>query len=87
MRQGRRTGTGAAVYRRAVRAPTGARRDCFHVKSRGHRPAPVHNPGAGLDILQGDKPAIFQAASLAFRAADVVMGRRDAGRGNEPCGS
>jgi antirestriction protein ArdC len=43
--------------------------------------------GAWLDILKGDNRAIFQAASLASKAADVVMGRRDARNGIEPCGS
>jgi antirestriction protein ArdC len=43
--------------------------------------------GAWLDILKGDNRAIFQAASLASKAADFVMGRRDARNGIEPCGS
>ena len=30
-----------------------------------------------LDIMRGDKQAIFQAATLAGKAVDVVMGRRD----------
>jgi len=31
--------------------------------------------GAWLDILKGDNRAIFQAASMASRAADFIMGR------------
>ena len=42
--------------------------------------------GAWLEILQGDNRAIFQAASMASRAADFVMGRRDAGRGQHNAG-
>jgi antirestriction protein ArdC len=34
--------------------------------------------GAWLEVLKGDNRAIFQAASLASKAADVVMGRRSA---------
>ena len=40
-----------------------------------------------LEILKGDNRAIFQAASLASKAADFVMGGRDARNGIEPCGS
>jgi antirestriction protein ArdC len=43
--------------------------------------------GAWLDVLKGDNRAIFQAASLASKAADFVMGRRVARNGVEPCGS
>ena len=43
--------------------------------------------GAWLEVLKGDNRAIFQAASLASKAADFVMGRRDAGKGIEPSGS
>jgi len=43
--------------------------------------------GAWLDVLKGDNRAIFQAASMASKAADFVMCRRDAGKGIEPCGS
>jgi antirestriction protein ArdC len=32
--------------------------------------------GAWLEILKGDKRAIFQAASMASKAADFVMGRK-----------
>jgi antirestriction protein ArdC len=32
-----------------------------------------------LEVLKGDNRAIFQAASLASKAADFVMGRRNAG--------
>ena len=42
--------------------------------------------GAWLEILKGDNRAIFQAGSLASKAADFVMGRRDARNGIEPCG-
>ena len=42
--------------------------------------------GAWLEILQGDNRAIFQAASMASKAADFVMGRRDAGRGQHNAG-
>lgn len=43
--------------------------------------------GAWLDILKGDNRAIFQAASMASKAADFIMGRRlphteDLARGN-----
>jgi antirestriction protein ArdC len=31
--------------------------------------------GAWLDVLKGDNRAIFQAASLASKAAEFVMGR------------
>jgi antirestriction protein ArdC len=31
--------------------------------------------GAWLEVLKGDNRAIFQAASMASRAADFVMGR------------
>ncbi|MBK8840865.1 MAG: antirestriction protein ArdC, partial [Hyphomonadaceae bacterium] len=31
--------------------------------------------GAWLDVLKGDNRAIFQAASLASKAANFVMGR------------
>jgi antirestriction protein ArdC len=33
-----------------------------------------------LQVLKGDNRAIFQAASMASKAADFVMGRREAGR-------
>lgn len=36
--------------------------------------------GAWLDVLKGDNRAIFQAASMASKAADFVMGRRETGR-------
>jgi antirestriction protein ArdC len=36
--------------------------------------------GSWLQVLKGDNRAIFQAASMASKAADFVMGRRDAGR-------
>lgn len=32
--------------------------------------------GAWLDVLKGDNRAVFQAASLASKAADYVMGRK-----------
>lgn len=38
--------------------------------------------GAWLEILRGDNRAIFQAASLASKAADFVMGRRPAQSAN-----
>ena len=38
--------------------------------------------GAWLDILKGDNRAVFQAASLASKAADFVIGRKP-----EPYGS
>lgn len=37
--------------------------------------------GAWLEILKGDNRAIFQAASLASKAADFVIARSPAGRG------
>jgi len=43
--------------------------------------------GSWLQVLKGDNRAIFQAASMASKAADFVMGRRDAGKGIEPGGS
>ena len=42
--------------------------------------------GAWLEVLKGDNRAIFQAASMASKAADFVMGRRDAGRGQHDAG-
>ena len=36
--------------------------------------------GSWLQVLKGDNRAIFQAASMASKAADFVMGRREAGR-------
>jgi len=33
--------------------------------------------GAWLEVLKGDNRAIFQAASMASKAADFVMGRRE----------
>jgi antirestriction protein ArdC len=36
--------------------------------------------GAWLAVLKGDNRAIFQAASMASKAADFVMGRRETGR-------
>jgi antirestriction protein ArdC len=42
--------------------------------------------GAWLEVLNGDNRAIFQAASMASKAADFVMGRRDAGRGQHDAG-
>jgi antirestriction protein ArdC len=43
--------------------------------------------GAWVEVLKGDNRAILQAASLASKAADFVMGRRGAGGAGEPCSS
>jgi len=42
--------------------------------------------GAWLEILKGDNRAIFQAASLASKAADFVMGRRQTSEGGTHAG-
>ena len=44
----------------------------------GVRPTVRHADylGAWLDVLKGDNRAIFQAASMASKAADCVMGRK-----------
>jgi antirestriction protein ArdC len=38
--------------------------------------------GAWLEVLKGDNRAIFQAASMASKAADFVMGRRERNAGS-----
>ena len=43
--------------------------------------------GAWLEILKGDNRAIFQAASLASKAADFVMGRRPISEGGIHAGA
>ena len=43
--------------------------------------------GAWLEILKGDNRAIFQAASMASKAADFVMGRRPPSEGGAHTGA